>query len=82
MDWDALICTSNAARTFVTRLHDDVRQYWRESTGASRFNDVQLPVIPLVAIDQFTVVNRRVHNHSVLADGVYSGFADVWVSAR
>ena len=45
--WDALICTSVAARTFVSRLHDDMRAFWHESTGATRFVDVQLPVIPL-----------------------------------
>jgi peptide/nickel transport system substrate-binding protein len=39
-----------------------------------------LPVIPLVAIDLYTVVNKRVHNHSTLADGVYSGYSDVWVT--
>jgi peptide/nickel transport system substrate-binding protein len=41
-----------------------------------------LPVIPLVAIDQFTIVNRRVQNHSNLSDGVYSGYADVWLTRR
>jgi len=41
-----------------------------------------LPVIPLVAIDQFTIVNKRVKNHAILADGVYSGFADVWLTRR
>lgn len=45
--WDALICTSQAAKTFVTRLHEDMRMYWRESIGATRFVDMQLPVIPL-----------------------------------
>ncbi len=45
--WDALICTSEAARTFVTRLHDEMREYWRTGIGATRFVDVQLPVIPL-----------------------------------
>ncbi len=45
--WDALICTSRAAHTFVTRLQDEMRAYWRETIGATRFVDVQLPVIPL-----------------------------------
>jgi len=39
----------------------------------------ELPVLPLVAIDQFTLVNKRVQNHATLADGVYSGFSDVWI---
>lgn len=45
--WDALICTSQAAKTFVTRMHDEMRGYWQEAIGATRFVDVQLPVIPL-----------------------------------
>jgi glycosyltransferase involved in cell wall biosynthesis len=45
--WDALICTSQAALTFVSQLHEDMRQYWREHTGATRFNPVHTPVIPL-----------------------------------
>ncbi len=54
----------------------------RHFAGVQRILASELPVIPLVAIDQFTVANRRVRNHSNLADGVYSGFADVWVTAR
>lgn len=45
--WDALICTSQAAKAFVSRMHDELRDYWREQTGATRFTDIQLPVIPL-----------------------------------
>lgn len=45
--WDALICTSQAARAFVVRLQDEMRTYWRDTLGATRFVDVQLPVIPL-----------------------------------
>lgn len=45
--WDALICTSNAAKSFVSSLQTEMRTYWHETTGATRFTDVQLPVIPL-----------------------------------
>lgn len=45
--WDALICTSRAAHTFVSGLQDEMRAYWRETTGANRFVDVQLPLLPL-----------------------------------
>lgn len=44
--WDALICATQAALSFVTRLHDEMRHYWREHTGATRFAEIQLPVIP------------------------------------
>jgi len=45
--WDALICTSVAAQGFVQRLHEEMREYWRAGVGATRFVDIQLPVIPL-----------------------------------
>lgn len=45
--WDALICTSCAAHALVSQLHDEMRTYWRESIGATRFVDVERPVIPL-----------------------------------
>lgn len=45
--WDALICTSQAAKTLVVQLQEEMREYWRTSLGASKFVNVQLPVIPL-----------------------------------
>ena len=45
--WDALICTSISARDFAQRLHAEVREFWRQGVGATRFNEIQLPVIPL-----------------------------------
>lgn len=45
--WDVLICTSSAAQSFVTRLHEEMRAWWTEQAGATRFNTPQLPVIPL-----------------------------------
>ena len=37
-------------------------------------------MIPLVAIHQFTITNKRVRNHAPLSDGVYGGFADGWTA--
>lgn len=45
--WDALICTSQAAKVFVQRLQDDMRAYWHQTIGATKFVNVELPVIPL-----------------------------------
>ncbi len=45
--WDALICTSNAALSVVTRLQEDFRTWFSENTGATKFNPIVLPVIPL-----------------------------------
>ncbi|KAA3651807.1 MAG: glycosyltransferase [Proteobacteria bacterium] len=53
--WDALICTSQAAHTVISGLHDDMRAYWRETIGATRFVDIERPVIPLgVNVPAFT----------------------------
>jgi starch synthase len=45
--WDAMICISQAALDFTTRLHDEVKAWWSAQTGAIRFNTPQLPVIEL-----------------------------------
>jgi starch synthase len=45
--WDALICTSTAALSVVSRIHDEMRAWFSEHTGATRFNPIALPVIPL-----------------------------------
>ncbi len=45
--WDAMICISQAALDFTTRLHDEVKAWWAAQTGATRFNTPQMPVIAL-----------------------------------
>ena len=45
--WDALICTSSAALSVVTQLQDELKAWYAEHTGATRFNPIALPVIPL-----------------------------------
>jgi starch synthase len=45
--WDALVCTSSAALSVVTRLQDELKAWYAEHLGATRFNPVTLPVIPL-----------------------------------
>jgi starch synthase len=45
--WDALICTSQAALRFAQGLHDEVREYFIQALGASRFVQPHLQVIPL-----------------------------------
>jgi len=45
--WDAMICTSQAALDFTTRLQDEMKAWWSAQTGATRFNTPQLPVIAL-----------------------------------
>ena len=45
--WDALICTSRAARDVFTRLRDRTREAFARETGATHFPDIQTPIIPL-----------------------------------
>jgi glycosyltransferase involved in cell wall biosynthesis len=43
--WDALICTSNCAKQFTERLHQEMKDWWRSQAGDMQFNAPQLPVI-------------------------------------
>lgn len=45
--WDALICTSTAAQTLVRSLMAERRAWLSEHYGATRFSEIELPVIPL-----------------------------------
>ena len=45
--WDALICTSHAAREVVEGFLERQESWLRKRTGAVRFERPQLPVIPL-----------------------------------
>jgi len=45
--WDALVCTSTAALGVVERLQAEMKAWFAEHTGATRFNPIVQPVIPL-----------------------------------
>ena len=45
--WDALICTSSVALTVVDRLQGEMREWLARHAGATRFNEIRRPVIPL-----------------------------------
>ena len=45
--WDALVCTSQAAKEVVTRLLDEQESYLAQRLGAKTFTRPQLPIIPL-----------------------------------
>jgi glycosyltransferase involved in cell wall biosynthesis len=46
-DWDALICTTSAARAAVRRMIDNTIDDLRERLGATRLPAPQLPIIPI-----------------------------------
>ncbi|KAA0970986.1 ABC transporter substrate-binding protein [Aureimonas fodinaquatilis] len=41
-----------------------------------------LPAIALIEIEQLTVFNKRVHNHTQAAEGLWSNMADVYLTAE
>ena len=45
--WDALICTSHAALKVVQHIQNNVRTWWSEEVGATKFSNIQTPIIPL-----------------------------------
>ena len=47
MPWDALICTSHAAKRVVDTVIAETRDELRTQTGADRFSAIQTPIIPL-----------------------------------
>jgi len=47
MPWDALICTSHAAKQVVDAVIAETQDELRAQTGADRFSSIQTPVIPL-----------------------------------
>lgn len=48
---------------------------------AQRTIQTELPILNLFEMAFTTVYNRRVHNHTIGADGAYGSFAELWVEA-
>jgi starch synthase len=67
--WDALICTSTAAKQLVSTLQLEMQDYWRTTSGATKFNQVQLPIIPL-GIDVKSFINR-VNNKEIAKNHLF-----------
>ncbi len=58
--WDGLICTSAAALGVVDYLHEEARDYWASTLGATRFNPIAKAIIPLgVNAPDFTPAAQR-----------------------
>ncbi len=69
----------------VDRLLEAASVEVDEAKRKQEFNDFQkiiadeLPVINLIALENVTVFNKRVRNHTIGAEGVQSNFADVYI---
>ncbi|KAA1177022.1 ABC transporter substrate-binding protein [Rhizobium tropici] len=69
----------------VDRLLETASVEVNEAKRKQEFNDFQkiiadeLPVINLISLENVTVFNKRVRNHTIGAEGVQSNFADVYI---
>lgn len=80
MPWDALICTSSAARSVVTDIFDETHEDLRRDLGATRLERPLTPVIPLgVNADRWSpspdAKSRARANLGIAADEVAFLFA-------
>ena len=63
------------------QTQNDPKKRWDDYADMQRRVMTELPVIPLMEMRFVTVASRRVHNHTISADGLIgSNFATVWLS--
>ena len=79
--WDAVICTSNAAKTAMGRLLDNWANYLGSRSGGGRFKaQVQMPVIPLgVDCDKYAPTPQTAEARTTIRRGLGIGDDDVVV---
>ena len=63
------------------QTQNDPKKRWDDYADLQRRVMTEIPVVPLMEMRFVTVANRRVHNHTISADGLIgSNFATVWLS--
>ena len=78
--WDAVICTSRAARATIEHIHSRWSAYLAERTGGKAISPVQLPVIPLgVECDEFAASAKSESDRAALRSRYGIGRDDVAV---
>ncbi len=79
---------SNVARYSSPAMDALLARFLAEPNPALRrslAHDIQrlamedLPILPLVELDEFTVVSKKLMEHATTADGAFSNFAGVWL---
>lgn len=76
---------SHYANPEVDRLLEAASVEIDDEKRKKEFNDFQriiadeVPVVNLIALENVTVFNKRVRNHTIGAEGVQSNFADVYI---
>jgi starch synthase len=78
--WDAVICTSRAARATIEHVHSRWSAYLAERTGGKAISPIQLPVIPLgVECDEFAASAKSESDRAALRKRYGIGKDDVAV---
>ncbi len=79
---------SHYQNTEVDRLLEDAQTENDPAVRKQKFIEFQkivgreLPDISLISPQYITIYNRRVHDHSLTADGIENTLSDVWVEAQ
>ncbi|WP_252120342.1 hypothetical protein [Symbiopectobacterium purcellii] len=72
----------------VDRLLEDAQTENDPAVRKQKFIEFQkivgreLPDISLISPQYITIYNRRVHDHSLTADGIENTLSDVWLEAQ
>jgi len=78
--WDAVICTSRAARATIEHVHSCWGAYLAERTGGRVISPLQLPIIPLgVECDEFAAATKSENTRKALRERYGIGKDDVAV---
>ena len=65
--WDAVICTSRAAKATIEHVHGRWSDYLAERTGGKGISPIQLPIIPLgVECDEFASSTNSQNDRAAL----------------
>ncbi len=65
----------------AAQSENDVKKRFNMFAEFQKQAMTDLPVLPLMEMRFFTVANRKLHNHTVTADGLIGGnFADAWLA--
>ena len=63
------------------QTQNDPKKRWADYADMQRQVMTDVPVVPLMEMRFVTVANRRVHNHTISADGLIgTNFATAWLA--
>jgi peptide/nickel transport system substrate-binding protein len=77
---------SGYANPEMDRLLEQVQVENDQVKRQQEFHEIQkiaardLPILPLLELDQLTIFNKKVHDHTTTYDGPFSNLASIWIS--